>query len=78
MQLRALKYIGFSLFLWASCPVTASEEARIGLHIVTPVWDGWTNEDGTGLYLELTEMIFEPRGYVINVEICHSVAVRCR
>lgn len=30
------------------------------IHLVTPLWDGWTNEDGTGFYFELINLVYEP------------------
>lgn len=47
-------------------PAIVIAEAKI--HLVTPVFEGWTNKDGTGFYLELVNMIYQAKGYSIKVE----------
>ena len=53
------------LCLWAN-PHASSNPASI--HIATESWDLYSNTDGTGLFLDITRAIYEPRGIRIEVE----------
>ena len=69
----ALKFIwglGQILILIFFCTCAAfAEENRIStIDVVTPVWEGITNKDGTGLYFELLRMVYEPVGMEVNVD----------
>jgi polar amino acid transport system substrate-binding protein len=62
------------LLLVASVSVLAIEEdgdkgmKPESITIATPVWKGWTNEDGTGLYFELLKLVYEPVGVSVQYE----------
>lgn len=50
-------------------PVAAAEAIGAkSLHIVTPQWEGQTNEDGTGLFFEIIQKVYEPDGIAITYE----------
>jgi polar amino acid transport system substrate-binding protein len=62
------------LLLLASVSVLAIEaDGNKGMKpesitIATPVWKGWTNEDGTGLYFELLKLVYQPVGVSVQYE----------
>lgn len=56
----------FLLLVWAF-PVPAEEINTI--HIVTPAWEGQTNEDGTGLFFDIVRSVYEPVGIKMDHEI---------
>jgi len=39
------------------------------INIATPVWDGQTNEDGTGLFFDIIRAVYEPEGIKMKFEI---------
>ena len=43
-------------------------ETITSINIVTPEWQGLTNKDGTGLYFELLQMVYEPVGIKVKYE----------
>jgi polar amino acid transport system substrate-binding protein len=54
-----LLYINIAV---AEVPITA-------IHIVSPVWENYTNEDGiTGLYWEVLHSVFDPVGIDLEIE----------
>ena len=39
------------------------------IHIATPVWEGQTNEDGTGLFFDIIRAVYEPAGIKMKFQI---------
>ncbi len=39
------------------------------IHVVTPEWEGYTEQDGTGVYFDLVRAVYEPVGVVMTYEI---------
>ena len=37
------------------------------IHVVTDIWQGYTNKDGTGYYLDILREIYPPPAYTLNV-----------
>jgi len=56
------------LFFISTCVAFAEENEISTIDIVTPVWEGITNRDGTGLYFELLQMVYEPVGIEVTIE----------
>ncbi len=56
------------LFSISTCVAFAEENKISTIDIVTPAWEGITNKDGTGLYFELLQMVYEPVGIVVKIE----------
>ncbi|MDG9670546.1 transporter substrate-binding domain-containing protein [Hahella sp. CR1] len=46
------------------------------IRICTPIWEGYTNPDGTGLYHELWKLIYEDNG--VSVEVSYMPPKRCQ
>ena len=46
----------------------ASAENNQSVHIATESWDNYTNLDGSGLFLDISRAIFEPRGTQMKVD----------
>ncbi|GBC59989.1 hypothetical protein DENIS_0931 [Desulfonema ishimotonii] len=44
-------------------------EKTDGLHIVTPLWEKQTNEDGTGLFFEIVRSVYELAGIEMEYKI---------
>lgn len=71
---RHKEIISLLILLLASIPsliieAHGSEDRKPdSIKIATPVWKGWTNEDGTGLYLELLKLVYEPVGVDVRYE----------
>ncbi len=58
------------LLLLISATASGADAGGIDtIHIVTPAWDGATNEDGTGLYFEIIKSVYEPVGIRLKHEI---------
>lgn len=51
--------------LWAN---THASSFPSSIDIATESWDLYTNTDGTGLFLDITRAIYEPRGIQVEVE----------
>ncbi len=64
LRLAGLSLIAL-LCLWTN-PQASSNPASI--HIATESWDLYSNTDGTGLFLDITRAIYEPRGIRIEVD----------
>jgi polar amino acid transport system substrate-binding protein len=47
----------------------AQDEKITTIHIVTPSWEDYTNEDGTGLWFEILRAVYEPVGIEMTYEI---------
>jgi polar amino acid transport system substrate-binding protein len=62
---------GILFMIMICCVVSAfgQEEQITTIHIVTPAWEDWTNEDGTGVYFELVRAVYEPVGITMTYEI---------
>jgi len=60
--MRHLKVYLLLLSLWVY-PLTSATET---LKIVTPLWTGWTNTDGSGFYFDLANELFGKLGYEIE------------
>ncbi len=61
------------LIVVSVCIVSLSTQLSAGtkieqIQIVSESWDKYTNADGTGLFLDITRAIFEPRGIDLDVE----------
>ena len=56
------------LFFISTCAAFAEENKISTIEVVTPAWEGITNRDGTGLYFELLQMIYEPVGIEVAIE----------
>jgi len=44
-----------------------SKSDDMSISIITPSWKNWTNEDGTGFYFDLVNLIYGPLNYKINI-----------
>ncbi len=63
---------GLILILILSLTVSAfgeDTEKITEIRIVTPAWEGQTNEDGTGLYFDIVRSVYEPLGIKMTYEI---------
>ncbi|MBD3327484.1 hypothetical protein GF339_23065, partial [candidate division KSB3 bacterium] len=50
-------------------PASAEDQAAITeIHIVTPAWEEFTNEDGTGVWFEIVRAVYEPVGITMTYE----------
>lgn len=63
IQLLLLSFLFFSFFASSE-----DKEEKIDIIWVTEAWKNYTNEDGTGLYHELFEVIFHNSPYNIQVK----------
>lgn len=52
----------FCLLTLCLLPVQAAERSPAQIRIISEVWPGYTNADGSGLAWEIMRMIFEPAG----------------
>lgn len=43
--------------------------------ICTPEWDGYTQQNGKGLYHDLWRMVYQPKN--INIEVRYTPFIRC-
>ncbi|PHR58901.1 MAG: hypothetical protein COA44_01790 [Arcobacter sp.] len=67
MKFILIFLIFFSSFLWA--------EVDKQIIIATESWKGATNRDGTGLYWEIMQRVYEPLGYsIIKKHVSYSEA----
>jgi len=67
---RSLLIVCFYFFLISSFSIAKANEVNSDdniISVITPVWDGWTNEDGSGFYFDLIKMIFKSQYYEINI-----------
>lgn len=58
----------FSLFLALLASASVFGEEIGTIHIVTPSWEGHTNEDGTGLFFDIVRSVYEPVGIKMEYE----------
>ena len=65
-----MAYIRISLFLLLTLPGIALSDGNT-IKIATPIWQGYTNEDGTGFYHTLFRAIFDPKKY--NLEFTYAL-----
>lgn len=69
--LTLLNLIYFSLFSYS---VSANEASSIkrehikSISIVAPVWEGYTNTDGSGVYWDVIRAIYEPLGITVKTK----------
>ncbi|MFP4389592.1 MAG: substrate-binding periplasmic protein [Desulfococcaceae bacterium] len=56
---RLILFVFFLLF-----PSTAQTAGVID--VITPAWEGQTNEDGTGLFFEMLRAVYEPAGVAVR------------
>lgn len=54
--MRRHSWLLFCFLLWH--PVWAEQKSTAELHIITPVWPGFTNADGSGAYVELFQLVY--------------------
>ena len=68
------RWTGLSLIallcLWTSPQANTDPDS---IHIATESWNLYTSEDGTGLFLDITRAIYEPRGIRIETVIEENV-----
>ena len=61
-----------TILCWLVMAALASEahaqEQPTSIHVVSPVWENYTNEDGTGLYWDVLKAVYEPVGIALHVE----------
>lgn len=55
-----------ALFCLSTANVVGAEITNI--NVATESWDKYTNQDGSGLFTDITRAIYEPRGIEVNVE----------
>lgn len=55
-----MKYIVFFIFLIGVNTLLAKE-----ITVISEAWDGATNHDGSGLYWDIVQEVYEPLGYTI-------------
>lgn len=49
--------------------IAAAEDPITSIHIVSPVWENYTNKDGsTGLYWEVLHAVYDPMHIQLNIE----------
>ncbi len=60
-----VKYLIIVIILF-SFPSYATE---LSIHFVCAEWEGYTNEDGTGVYWEIVKAVYEPLGYKIHTNV---------
>jgi polar amino acid transport system substrate-binding protein len=48
--------------------ITFAAEPITTFHVVSPVWENYTNADGTGLYWELLRAVYAPAGLTFTTE----------
>lgn len=69
-----IKYFILLLTLFSITFTASAEEVALdfkrsdikSMSVVAPVWDGYTNADGSGLYWEVLQAIYEPVGITIK------------
>ena len=55
------------MMLWGAASAYGQEITT--LHILTPAWEDYTNEDGTGLWFEILRKVYEPVGITMTFDI---------
>ncbi len=63
---------GILFMIIICCAVSAfgqAEEKITTIHVVTPSWEMYTNEDGSGAYFEVVRAVYEPLGITMTYEI---------
>lgn len=56
----------------ATCQLLVADTKKISspeIHIVTPSWKNFTEENGDGFYFDLVRMVYEPEGISLRYEI---------
>lgn len=56
----------FCLLTCLLLPVQAAERAPAQIRIISDIWPGYTNSDGSGLAWEIMRLIFEPAGVKVT------------
>jgi polar amino acid transport system substrate-binding protein len=57
-----------SLFLFSEINAQAAGEVN-NIYIVTPSWEKITNEDGTGLYFDIVQLVYQPFSIKLDYRI---------
>lgn len=57
----------FFLIFFPAASVSGEDTDKItDIHIATPLWEGQTNKDGTGLFFDIVRSVYEPAGLTMK------------